>query len=191
MKSILKEKIKRRGRGRGQVVVWLDRKKRPSWGVTHHSSFLKTEAGLWEWGRRIPGRLRGICFGLEAIRCLVPSSEVIVVTMERNYRDRDRRNERIVHYVALRVRELQKLKLFLVHYLVNLLSNSHVYSSLNSRCLLESLTYNRCAINIYWIRWLVNCSFYIRFFFSTVRVEIPLRMRKISYTSICPKVLDT
>lgn len=163
MKSIVKEKIKRRGRG--QVGVWLDHKRRPPWAVTHHSSFLKTEAGLWEWGRRIRGRRRGICFGLEAIRCLVPSSEVIVVTMERNYRDRDRRNERIVHYVALRARESEKLELFLVHYLVNLLSNSHVYSSLKSHCLVESLTDNRCAINIYWIRWLANCSFYIRFFF--------------------------
>lgn len=40
-----------------------------------------------------------IYFGLKAIRCLVSLFEIMVVTMERNYRERDEINEGIVYCV--------------------------------------------------------------------------------------------
>ena len=54
--------------------------------TTHHSSFQRKEVGLGEKEEH-PGRGRGICLGLKAPRCLVISSEVMVMTKERHARE--------------------------------------------------------------------------------------------------------
>lgn len=78
------------------------------------SSFPRTEAGLGEWERSTLGKRMGIIyFGLKAIRCLVSLFEIMVVTMERNYRERDEINEGIVYCVNdFKAKEQEKLKHF-------------------------------------------------------------------------------
>lgn len=145
-------------------MVWLVQRRSSPWGVTW-LVLPRMEAGLGECERSTPSRRMGIYFGLVAIRCLVSLSEIMVVTMERNYRERQGWNKwgDCLLCKQFQSKGIGKIKAFLVYQLVNLLSNSHVYSSLNTH-LIEYLTHSRCIININWIRWLVNWSLNIRFF---------------------------
>lgn len=122
---------------------------------------------LEDWGRSNPGRGRGACLRLEALGCLVPLSEVLVVTMEGICRGKLGWEKR-EGFFTLQLWEQGNTKdkgVSTPRACKPFENNSHDYLSLNSHCLVECLTHSRCAKNICWLKWLINCSLCIRIFF--------------------------